>query len=216
MTDLRIVMDKKRTEDGSSEHPDNKSIDFNSTDENYLSQLTMDSQTPEIEDERQLSQESVKESEVISKIPEITERIEKRDESDMPLMELQETQKKIAEETYVNESTDYSINDTPGKDIARQISKYNEQMNQDSPFYGDIPIQEQREIQNQYQDSEDDSEAVNQRRLLDVQNILFLKAASDTGNEKQQQGDSEGDQRKTGDDNENQRNNDSGNSRENP
>jgi hypothetical protein len=155
--------------------------------ENFISQLTMDSNRIDIEEDIQLSQDSLKASEEIHDIPEIPEETTKSREVSEAMNNARE----------VEESRDESLNDTPGKDLATQVAQYNMRINQDSPDYGDSPIQEQQEGSSQYQDSDEDFDEEDRRHLLAVRNRLFYQAALGTGNNEQQQGKSGDGQRGT-------------------
>jgi hypothetical protein len=87
----------------------------------------------------------------------------------------------------MDESIDYSLNDTPGREVSDQINKYNERMNNSPPVYDDIPIQDGRRMSNQSQDSDDSNDELNQRNLVTIQNRLFHQAASGNEQDNQQQ-----------------------------
>ena len=122
-------------------------------------------------------------------------------------MESIEDTEEMNNERELEKSRDESLNDTPGKDLATQVLQYNAKINQNSPDYGDSPIQEQQDVSSQYPDSSEDFDEEDRRHLLAVQNRLFHQAASGTGNNDQQHGKSGEGQRGTGEGNTNRRDN---------
>ena len=94
--------------------------------------------------------------------------------------------------TEMNESVEYSLNDTPGKDISNQINEYNERMNRSFPDYDDTPRQGEQDLSIQIHDSDDSKEVFNQQDLLSIQNRLFHQAASGVEPSNQQGGESGG------------------------
>ena len=139
-----------------------------------MSQLTVDSQQLDTDDNEQLSQESTKDNirvqptEIVRKDPPPN-----KDDNDVIV---------------------YSLNDTPGKEVSAQVDNYNERMNTSFQEYDDTPIQDSRGMSNQRQDSDGSSDDLNQHDLLSIQNRLFYQAASGNQQDNQRQSNTREDQ----------------------
>jgi hypothetical protein len=115
--------------------------------ENYMSQLTMDSQYIDTDDNEQLSQESTNGIMQIQKEQTSGKDTQtNQDDNELTLTdpkEIQNTDNNSRISTRdMEESIDYSLHDTPGREISDQINKYNERMNNSPIVYDDTPIQD--------------------------------------------------------------------------
>ena len=142
---IRIV-DKTNTEDWQPYTQEITKTALPREEDQFISQLTMDSHRLEEDEDLQFSQDSIQADEAIHKIPDIQdEKIKEREDTD-----------ERNNEREVNVSHDVSLNDTPGKDLVAQLIQYNIKINQDSRDYGASPRQEQHDETSQYQDSDED------------------------------------------------------------
>ena len=133
--DVIRIVDKTNTEEWPPYRQEVTKTALVNEQENFISQLTMDSPKLDIEEDIHFSQDSIKADEVIQEIPEISEDIIK-DSAD---------KEENTDGQEVERSYDTSLNDTPGKVLVEQITQYNRKINQDSPDYGESPIQKQHD-----------------------------------------------------------------------
>ena len=119
-------------QDDSGMSDQEKSSDIIPMEDNYMSQLTLDSQQLDTDDNYQFSQESHKGT-IIQPTTEIM--------NGYPSTHI-DTTKDIRSTEVIEGDRDDSMNDTPGKDVSDQVDNYNERMNTSFPEYDDTPRQD--------------------------------------------------------------------------
>jgi hypothetical protein len=173
-----LTLQKDVDENWSSNQVKHTDMDIPPMERNYISQLTMDSQYMDMDANKQLSQESTNGSIQIQNEQAFGNDTQ-TNQDDKELIptnpnEIQNTDNNSRISTRdMEESIDYSLNDTPGREISEQINKCNERMNNSPTIYYDTPIQYGRRMSNQSYESDDSNDELHQRDVESIQNRLF-------------------------------------------